>query len=279
LIEPKKIRIDKNNNILILDEGNHKLLKFDRNGKLDKEIGIIGQATGELLYPMDFFIYNNEEIYILDKGNNRIQIFDLDGNKIHIVKSRLFRMVLPTTNFYINSRKNIYLNIPDLGFLFTVLDFNGKIINQFGKLIKGKLLENHVDFVIDNEDNIFVSFKSKGIIRKYDINGNLLFNTTINCKELMLVRKQIEKLPKRMGVYWQTKHLFILNNKLFFQVGGINRPLIEMNLKGEVIRSIYFYHKKNLLTSGNIALRENNIYMLNNNNKIFVYNILRNERR
>lgn len=85
-----RIAVDKDGNIYVLDRGNHRIQKYDKNGQYLLTIGSKGQGPGEFQNPSDIFIGSNGNIYVNDF--QRISIFDEEG---------ILRDTIPTeTNMY-----------------------------------------------------------------------------------------------------------------------------------------------------------------------------------
>jgi hypothetical protein len=85
-----KIEVDNDGNIYVLDRGNHRIQKYDKNGRYLLTIGSKGQGPGEFQNPSDIYIDSNGSIYVNDF--QRITIFDEEG---------IFRDTIPTdTNMY-----------------------------------------------------------------------------------------------------------------------------------------------------------------------------------
>jgi hypothetical protein len=72
-----KIAVDKDGNIYVLDRGNHRIQKYDKNGQYLLTIGSKGQGPGEFQNPSDIYIVSNGNIYVNDF--QRISIFDEEG--------------------------------------------------------------------------------------------------------------------------------------------------------------------------------------------------------
>jgi hypothetical protein len=71
------IALDSEQNIYILDSGNHRVQKFDKDGHYLLTIGREGEGPGEFMRLSDVFIDNQDTIYLSDR--RRIQIFDSAG--------------------------------------------------------------------------------------------------------------------------------------------------------------------------------------------------------
>ena len=81
---PHGIRADRNGDIWTVDNGDHQVIKFDRNGKELKRIGIKGQNGNDsktFFRPTDIaFSPDGKYIYVSDGyGNSRVVQFTFDG--------------------------------------------------------------------------------------------------------------------------------------------------------------------------------------------------------
>jgi hypothetical protein len=74
--------MDKFNNVFVADSDNHKIQKFDGNGKFITSWGSKGtgniQFSGELAISTDTFA----NVFVADSGNHKIQKFDGNGKFI-----------------------------------------------------------------------------------------------------------------------------------------------------------------------------------------------------
>ncbi len=71
------IALDSEHNLYVLDSGNHRVQKFDREGHYLLTIGREGEGPGEFVRLTDVFIDKQDTIYLSDR--RRIQIFDNTG--------------------------------------------------------------------------------------------------------------------------------------------------------------------------------------------------------
>jgi hypothetical protein len=71
------IALDSMENIYVLDSGNHRIQKFDKDGRYLLTIGREGEGPGEFVSLSGIFIDSQDTIYLSDR--RRIQIFDSDG--------------------------------------------------------------------------------------------------------------------------------------------------------------------------------------------------------
>jgi len=72
------ISVDSEGNILVLDSGNFRIQKYDKNGKYLQTIGRQGQGPGEFESPRSLYIDARDNFYIEDSFK-RIETFDKNG--------------------------------------------------------------------------------------------------------------------------------------------------------------------------------------------------------
>jgi len=71
------IQVDDDGNIFVLDRGNYRIQKFDKEGNYLQTIGKKGQGPGEFEAPLSFFIDTQNNIYMYDK--RKIKMFNTRG--------------------------------------------------------------------------------------------------------------------------------------------------------------------------------------------------------
>ncbi len=71
------IALDSFENIFVLDAGNHRIQKFDKDGMYRRTIGRKGQGPGEFMRLSSVFIDENDYLFVSEK--TRIQIFNSSG--------------------------------------------------------------------------------------------------------------------------------------------------------------------------------------------------------
>ncbi|MCP2520595.1 NHL repeat-containing protein [Candidatus Aminicenantes bacterium AC-708-M15] len=98
------IALDNEDSIYVLDAGNHRIQKFDRNGVYLQTIGRKGQGPGEFESPFQIRIDKEGNIYVRD--SRKIKIFDKEGNYTKDVVLKNFSM-----NFYLDSEGNIMAKV------------------------------------------------------------------------------------------------------------------------------------------------------------------------
>jgi len=72
------ISVDSERNILVLDAGNNRIQKYDKDGKYLQSIGRQGQGPGEFEGPTRLYIDAKDNIYVIEMFQ-RLHIFDKNG--------------------------------------------------------------------------------------------------------------------------------------------------------------------------------------------------------
>jgi DNA-binding beta-propeller fold protein YncE len=80
---PSDVAVAANGDIFVADghneDGNNRVVKFDKNGKFIKAWGRTGYAPGEFRTLHAIAIDSRGRIFIGDRANNRVQLFDQEG--------------------------------------------------------------------------------------------------------------------------------------------------------------------------------------------------------
>lgn len=77
--EPHDVAFDKDDNIYVVDKGNHRIVKLNSDGLLQKMWGSKGYSEGEFNFAHSIVIDHQDRILVADRENKRIQLFDLNG--------------------------------------------------------------------------------------------------------------------------------------------------------------------------------------------------------
>jgi len=83
--EPWGIAVDGDGNVYVSDTWNHRVQKFDKDGKFVNQWGVFESTGGELGKPFAFYgprqvtVGKDGKVYIMDTGNKRVQAFNSDG--------------------------------------------------------------------------------------------------------------------------------------------------------------------------------------------------------
>ncbi|MDH5468587.1 MAG: NHL repeat-containing protein [Candidatus Aminicenantes bacterium] len=121
------IAVDNQGNIYVVDSGNQRIQKYDRDGNYLQTIGRKGQGPGEFMSPYDIVL--DEKGYIYVSEGRKIHVFDPKGNSIQDIVLSNFIM-----EYSIDSEGNIIAS----GFVQAerAQNFGIMLINPEGKIIK-----------------------------------------------------------------------------------------------------------------------------------------------
>jgi hypothetical protein len=105
----RNIALDSDENIYVLDSGNHRIQKFDKDGRFLQTIGKKGQGPGEFENPGDFFLDEQDSIYVLDSRKIKVFNEETDFMKEIILQNPLYDFFIDTNGDIIglaNIRRN-----------------------------------------------------------------------------------------------------------------------------------------------------------------------------
>jgi hypothetical protein len=90
---PQSMAIDTGRGELIVaDACNHRLGRFDLDGRLIAWIGGMGRERGRMLYPYGLAVLPGGHVAVAEFGNNRVQIFDIEKSESVAVHGRAGRL-------------------------------------------------------------------------------------------------------------------------------------------------------------------------------------------
>ncbi|MCP4725710.1 MAG: 6-bladed beta-propeller, partial [bacterium] len=137
--EPRDIFMDTEDNIFIVDAGNHRIVKLDTNGNFVLEFGERGQGPGEFSYLFSASIDSKSNLYVAEF--DRTQVFDTDGKYLRTFRLKYARSFVFTKddNFVVTGfvltgedRKDFFESIDQMPVL-QVMDSSGNIVTKIGK--------------------------------------------------------------------------------------------------------------------------------------------------
>jgi DNA-binding beta-propeller fold protein YncE len=178
---PTELALDSQGNIYIIDGGNHRVQKFDKDGNFLLTWGSLGAGDGQFLFqasPAHYGSITVDEdgyVYVTDH-HNRIQKFDSDGN---------FLMKFGDTGYADGKFYTLYgVAVDNQGNIYTT-DWTKYEIQKFDG--EGKFLQKWevpscnpggisapYNVVVDGQGHLYVSNMSGNCIQKFDNQGNLL---------------------------------------------------------------------------------------------------------
>lgn len=190
---PSDIAFDSEGNIYILDSGNHRIQKFDPEGKFITTIGNKGQGPAEFYLPQSVDIDSKGYLYVSDPQNQRVQILNPYGKEhktisFHKTQAGIVRVL--KSGDMIMGKGGSLVSIGMGGMdetktqpkLIKVLDLEGNIQKDFGEPLNYKdvLMNrtgNQLHFTIDKNDYIYIAFDYQNRIEKFSPDGKLLWKS------------------------------------------------------------------------------------------------------
>jgi sugar lactone lactonase YvrE len=73
------VAADRWDNVYVADTSNHRIQKFDSDGRLLAMWGSFGTVNGRFYGPSSVAIDSSDNVYVVDMGNSRIQKLHIDG--------------------------------------------------------------------------------------------------------------------------------------------------------------------------------------------------------
>lgn len=171
---PISVKIDKDENLLILDSEKYRIQKFNRAGQ---SLWTYGDQPEYFKRVTDFAVDSQENIYILDADLKRIQKFSQNGSLLKVWK-------------VYGLGKNVYFRMKTIKIspddkVYTSLSYYNKLINNYESLVQvfsdqGIFMESYSNNSpnFDQQGNVYhlvsklQSGQFKYYLQKNDFNGN-----------------------------------------------------------------------------------------------------------
>jgi len=175
---PKGLATDSQGNIYATDSQNHRIQKFDSEGRFITAWGSLGEAPGQFREPWGVAVDRENNVYVADTWNHRIQKFTNDGELIThwgVHQDTGGQLMEPLGGFYgprdvtVDAEGNVY--VADTGNKrIQIFDSEGNPLDQWGGggSEPGQFLEP-VGIAIDQEGNIYVADTWNQRIQKFDV--------------------------------------------------------------------------------------------------------------
>ena len=173
-----KVRADKEQNIYILDIGNQRILKFDKDGNFLWEAGRSGQGPGEFEYPLGLLV-TDEEIIVAE--TSRIHFFDKKGEfkETHKVEKFINDIISYSNNQILAS-----LSVTgQTGIVTAYFTKEGKLVKIFQSYLEPKLIYDEGQrpkvswgggYAGQFKDQIYICLPESYEIQVYKMDGKLI---------------------------------------------------------------------------------------------------------
>jgi hypothetical protein len=179
----ESLDIDDENNFYFLDNPLCTVFRIDgRTGRLINTISSHGQGPSELNVPRSIRVIN-KMVFISDSGFGGVKIFSIDGKLI-----KEFRTGHSIGWLDVNKKNQIYVREADTDGtpIISIYNMEGKKLRNLIRM-PVKNMNDRIDYIftrdfmfkLDSEDNPVVIFDKKNILRKYNANGEQLWEKKV----------------------------------------------------------------------------------------------------
>ncbi|NIM18254.1 MAG: 6-bladed beta-propeller [Candidatus Aminicenantes bacterium] len=173
--KPMDVTSDDHGNIYVLDTGNCRIQKFDREGNYLLTIGKKGEGPGEILNSWDIELDSKGNIVVFDWVTNRISKFDSQGTFIGS-----FQVKVQARYGVLDSKDNIYLYSMNKGKLIHKYSPGGEFLFSFMETLesKQKRTEAHINSLgrigMTKDDKIYLALTYPYTVYIFNKEGRLL---------------------------------------------------------------------------------------------------------
>ncbi len=250
---PADAAVDGEGYLLILDAGNHKVKRFDREGRFVSAFGTKGGGPGEFVGPTRLDVCPDGDILVGDLAANVVNIFGPDGRfrrRIHNGGLSPIQVLALRSGdiavFYVRRfSKDPSRQTP---LMVSVFAKDGKALRAF---VSPRIYEdpptnfwcNSAGIAGDDADNIYVNFEAQNRIEKYSAGGELLFRV-----DRLLGYLETPAIEKKVFVYDEGPLVAVSFNR--FSAG------IQVDRRGRLWSGTLLRQKDSADRSGEGARRE-----------------------
>ena len=168
---PSGIAVNDKDEIVVADNGNHRIQTFLGDGTHLRSFGRKGNLQGQFNYPSGITFYNNN-IIVSDTYNHRIQIFDDQGQYLHQFgeKGHLNHQLDRPHGLSIDSDGNIIVADSNNKSI-KIFTLDGRFLRRIGE--EGSLI--YPIHCIQHDNYFIVSDKTDYCIKVFDEQGKFLY--------------------------------------------------------------------------------------------------------
>jgi len=273
---PADVAVDGEGNIYVLDSGNHRIQKFNREGVYLETIGREGEGPVEFMYPVALDIDWQGNLVVFEPNRYRIHVISLDGQSDrfleNVVDPGVFDLgCLPSGGFisFANIARPYQEGVPAEKIkCLKVYSAEGRFLRSmidcvdFGSSAN-TVNNNNIYYDSGEDGSIYVSFRFQNRVEKYTLRGELLWSVS---RPLDYVPGFEEGKSKRMGRMVETTVAKLSPCSEGIAVDSQGRAWVltlDRPLRGkEVIMVATFSNGRVLVTRGDTSQRFTDAYRL-----------------
>lgn len=182
-----RVAVDAQGDVYILDTGNNRIIKFNRDGKFVDSFGGAGQRSDQFLIPYAIQVGRDENIFTMEAGIRRIKILD---RKLKLLHS--FSVESGGGDIAVDSKNMLYVATSDEDQFLRSYNEKGQYVASLGQRLihlgpKGEKLYSPYHFVADHEDNIHIAFLKSDtcIIDRYVLGKKSVYRTRLAISDII----------------------------------------------------------------------------------------------
>jgi sugar lactone lactonase YvrE len=168
---PIGITIDAQDNLYIVDSGNHRVQKFDSEGNFITTWGQQGSMGGEFEHAEGIAVDSQDNVYVTDSRNHNIQKFDSEGKFIKKwgtfgVGQGQFGAERSPVGIAVDSQDNVYVT-DYWNDRIQKFDSEGNFILDFnrGQFLVDNAFYQPQAIAIDSKDHVYITNSNNNILK------------------------------------------------------------------------------------------------------------------
>ena len=198
--------------IIIADYRENDLVCFRKDGEFVRRIGREGQGPGEFKETHQLFAFK-DYIAVDELGNRRLQVMTMTGELVKIFHygNHVLNAGVKRQNSAFDGEGNYYLatNACESEKMIKKFDKDFNLLTEFGELEYGETTKfnpydeialvkkrqlnpttkNNVLLVVSENKFLYVIHLALPLVKKYDLNGKLIFEKELNLEDLASYRR------------------------------------------------------------------------------------------
>ncbi|MEK3883325.1 S-layer homology domain-containing protein [Paenibacillus sp. PL2-23] len=173
---PTDVAVDAEGNRYVADQYNHRIQKFDEEGRFLLKWGTYGSGNGQFDEPAEVEVDAEGNVYVLDELNNRVQKFSADGAYIGQWGSQgtADNQFNEPVGLAVDASRNVYVS--DMNGSIKKFNASGELLlkwGQYGSADDGQML-NPDGIAVDAEGNVYVADRYLHRVIKFSAGGEFL---------------------------------------------------------------------------------------------------------